>query len=139
MAKKIAFSMIISRGVIVAGENDTVTYVSKLMNEHDIGAVVVLKGEKIVGIVSERDVVRRVVAVGLSPTTTRVAEVMTKDVVTAKYESGLDNIYRTLCSVKFRHLPILKDNKLIGIASQRDILYGLKMRYDIRKRKSSRK
>lgn len=128
MRKQRAFSMHISRGVIVASEKDTAKHLSKLMDDNDIGAVVILKGEKLTGIVSERDIVRRVVAPGLPTATTKAESFMTRDVVTADFQEGLDNIYRTLCNVKFRHLPIMKDGKLVGIASQRDVLYGLKLK-----------
>ena len=96
------------------------------MDENDIGAVLILKGEKIVGIVSERDIVRRVVAKGLSPAKIKARDFMTKEVHSARFEDGLDSIYQTLCHAKFRHLPILYKGKLLGIVSQRDVLYGLK-------------
>jgi CBS domain-containing protein len=87
--------------------------------------VVILEGERLVGIVSERDIVRRIVAKGLSPDKTKAKDFMTKRVVTANLEKGLDNIYKKLCLVGFRHLPIMKDGKVVGIVSQRDVLYGL--------------
>ena len=126
MEKQRAFSMMLSRGVIIASENDTADFVSRLMLDNDIGAVVVIRNEKLVGLVSERDVVRRVVAKGLDPLRTKVKEFMTKDVKVAEFKEGLNKIYQTLCQVKFRHLPIMDDGKLVGIASQRDVLYGLK-------------
>lgn len=125
MDKQRAFTMMLSRGVIVTKGDDTATYASQLMSQHDIGAVVVLDGDKIIGIVSERDIVRRVVALGLAPETTQVKDFMTKDVTTANFDDGLDSIYQTLCKVRFRHMPILQGGKLVGIASQRDVLYGL--------------
>lgn len=128
MNERRAFSMIISRGVIVAEENDTATYVAKLMNINNIGATVIVKGNRVIGIVSERDIVRRVVAVGLSPDRTKVKSFMTTNVVTANLEEGLNNIYKTLCTAKFRHLPIMQGNRLVGIASQRDVIYGLKLK-----------
>ena len=128
MEKQRAFSIIISRGVIGAGENDTATYASKLMDENNIGAIVIMKGEKLVGIVSERDIVRKVVALGLEPDTTKIKDFMTRNVVAADMENGLNNIYQTLCKSKFRHLPIMHKGKLVGIASQRDVLYGLRLK-----------
>jgi len=126
MDKQMAFTMILSRGVITANENTSATAVSKLMDEHNIGAVVVLNGDRLVGIVSERDIVRRVVSLGKNPDTTSVSDFMTTNVTTANFDDGLDNIYKMLCNVKFRHLPIMQNGKLVGIASQRDLLYGLK-------------
>lgn len=125
MKKQRAFSMIISRGVVVANEEATAIDVARLMEENNIGAVVILKGEKLTGIVSERDITRRVVAKGLDSEKTKVRDFMTTNVVTAEFKDGLDKIYQYLCQIKFRHLPIMDKGKLVGIASQRDVLYGL--------------
>jgi len=125
MKKQRAFSMIISRGVVMAGEDSSAIDVARLMDENNIGAVVVLKGEKLIGIVSERDITRRVVARGLSPEKTKVKDFMTINVVTAEFKDGLDHIYQQLCQIKFRHLAIMDKGTLVGIASQRDVLYGL--------------
>lgn len=125
MKKQRAFSMIISRGVVMAGEDATAIDIARLMDENNIGAVVILKGEKLIGIVSERDITRRVVARGLSPDKAKVKDFMTTNVVTAEFKDGLDRIYQQLCQIKFRHLPIMDKGKLVGIASQRDVLYGL--------------
>ena len=125
MEKIRAFRMVLSRGVVVAGENATAKEIAQLMKRHDIGAVVILRKEKLVGIVSERDIVRRVVADDVSAKTEKAKSFMTKDVVTAEFREGLKEIYQQLCNSKFRHLPIMDRGRLVGIASQRDVLYGL--------------
>jgi len=125
MKKQKAFRMGFSRGVIVANEKDSAVHVAKLMEEHDIGAVVILRKEKLMGIVSERDLARRVIAKGLSPKNAKVKDFMTKKVTAAEFSDGIKKIYQTLCEVKFRHLPIMDKGKLMGIASQRDVLYSL--------------
>lgn len=125
MRKQRAFSMIISRGVVIAEEEFSAMEIARLMEENNIGAVVILRGEKLVGIVSERDITRRVVAKGLNPERTKAKNFMTTNVVTAEFKDGLDKIYQYLCQIKFRHLPIMDKGKLVGIASQRDVLYGL--------------
>jgi len=124
MKKQRAFSMSLTRGVIVAYENTTAKEVAELMVKHNIGAVIIIKKERVVGIVSERDIARRVVAKAL-PVTTKAKNFMTKDVVTADFKDGLNKIYQVLCQAKFRHLPIMDGKKLVGIASQRDVLYGV--------------
>jgi len=128
MQKQRAFSMSLSRGVIVAGESATAVHIAQLMMEHDIGAVVVMRGSKLVGIISERDIARRVVACGKNPRVAAAKEFMTKKVVTADFKDGLNNIYQKLCHAKFRHLPIMHEGRLVGIASQRDVLYGVTAR-----------
>ena len=125
MKKQRAFSMKLSRGVIVAKEDTTALELACLMEDNNIGAVVILDGENLTGIVSERDVVRRVVSKGLRPDKVQAKDFMTKDVKAAEFKDGIDKIYETLCVTHFRHLPIMDNGKLVGIASQRDVLYSL--------------
>ncbi len=130
---KTAFAIKITRGVVTVHENDTAFEISQIMEEEDIGAVVVIRNGKIAGMVSERDIVRRVVAKRKNPFETRVKEFMTKDVVTAQYSDGLEKIHQMMCKLPFRHLPILDGQKLIGIVSNRDILYSLRTRLGVAK------
>ena len=128
MKKQRAFSMHLSRGVVVASESTSAREIACLMDENNIGAVIILKGEKLVGIVSERDITRRVVAKDLTPSRTKAKTFMTKDVATAEFSDGIKKIYQTLCEIKLRHLPIMDKGKLVGIASQRDVLYNLTLK-----------
>ena len=125
MKKEGAFSLHLTRGLIVSGENANAIDMARLMREHDIGAVLIVKADRLVGIVSERDIVRRVVAQGLSITQTLVKDFMTRDVITAEFTDGIKKIYQTLCELKCRHLPIMDKGRVVGIASQRDVLYNL--------------
>jgi len=119
------FYMILSRGVIVADEDTSALDIARLMQEHNIGAVIIMRGEQVVGIVSERDIARRVTANELPSKATKAKDFMTKQVVTAEFKDGLDKIYEILCNSKFRHLPIMDNGKLVGIASQRDVIDSL--------------
>jgi CBS domain-containing protein len=87
-----------------------------------VGAVSVLDGSRLVGILSERDVMSRVVAPQLDPDRTRVGEVMTKDLVVAQsgesHEEGLRKMKQAGC----RHLPVVDGDRLVGMVSQRDLL-----------------
>jgi CBS domain-containing protein len=100
----------------------TVREVARYMTERRIGAVAVLDGTRLVGILSERDIMGRVVAPSLDPDATRVAEVMTRDLVVAhsgdSHEDGLRKMKQAGC----RHLPVVDAGRLIGMVSQRDLL-----------------
>ena len=111
--------------MIVTKETDTCLHVANLMKEHNIGAVVVLKNEKIVGIVSERDILRKVLCERLSPEKTKVKAIMTKNVVTADIKEGLNKIHEIMCTASFRHLPIVDKGKLIGIVSNRNLISSI--------------
>lgn len=90
-----------------------------LMNEEQIGAVVVMSGGRVAGIFTERDVLRRVIAQELSPAALRVSQVMTKDVVCCPPDADIDEASRIMRDRRVRHLPVCDDeggaNGLISI------------------------
>jgi CBS domain-containing protein len=92
------------------------------MVERNIGAVPVIHNGKLVGIFSERDLMRRVVAEGRDPKCTCMAEVMTDDPMTISTSEELANCMALMRRHGFRHLPVCQDGRLVGIVSLRDIL-----------------
>lgn len=91
------------------------------MNRHRIGAIVVLDGERLVGMFTERDVLRRVVGAGLDPRRALVSEVMTAEVITIGPEATLEETAAIFTEKRCRHLPVVVDDKLIGLISIGDI------------------
>jgi len=116
---------IITRDVVTADENASAQEIAHLMRDHNIGVVVIVNGDKIIGVVSERDLTRRVVAENLLPENVKASEVMTREVVSVELKDGLNRIYQALCEIKFRHLLVTDQDKLIGITSRRDLLDNL--------------
>ncbi len=92
------------------------------MVERNIGAVPVIHKGRLVGIFSERDLMRRVVAEGRDPAGTCVAEVMTDDPLTVGTNEDLQNCMTLMRRHGFRHLPVCHDGQLVGMVSLRDIL-----------------
>jgi CBS domain-containing protein len=92
------------------------------MMEHRIGALPVLSGDELIGIISERDIMNRVVAVGRQPGTTRVSEVMTPRPRTVPSDETVENCLFLMREFGFRHLPICDGKNLKGLVSSRDIL-----------------
>ena len=125
MIQEYGFAISISSGVVVAKENDTVLFIANLLKKHNIGAVVILRNDKIAGIVSERDIVRKVVCESLSAKKLKAKDIMTREVVTADIKDGLNKVHEIMCTSPFRHLPIVKDGKLIGIVSSRNLIGSL--------------
>ena len=99
--------------------------VSKTMDEKNIGALPVLSDGHLVGIISERDIVRKVVAKGQNPLYTLVFDIMTPNPTYATPENTLEECRIMMEEGRFRHLPVLKNNKLIGMISVRDVLVAL--------------
>lgn len=91
------------------------------MNRLHIGSIVVLDGEKLAGIFTERDVLQRVVAEGKSPSETLVSEVMTKEVETITPKSTVEEAMRAMTVRRHRHLPVMNDGKMVGLISIGDV------------------
>ncbi len=100
----------------------TVLETVRAMVERNIGAVPVVHNGKLVGIFSERDLMRRVVAEGHDPRSTCLAEVMTDDPLTINMNEELESCLALMRRHSFRHLPVCHEGQLVGIVSLRDIL-----------------
>ncbi len=101
---------------------DSVLQTVCAMVERNIGAVPIVHNGKLVGIFSERDLMRRVVAEGRDSRSTCVAEVMTDDPMTVSTSEDLGNCMALMRRHGFRHLPVCHEGQLVGIVSLRDIL-----------------
>lgn len=110
-----------SGGVITVSPDATVKDAASVMHEHRIGALVVGDGETLRGIVTERDVLWRVVAQGRDAAATLVKEVMTADVIVVRPDRDLDEIEAILKDHRIRHLPVAGDHGLLGILSIGDV------------------
>ena len=110
------------RDLYTVSADDTVHAAALYMTERNIGAVTVVDGNRVVGLFSERDLMKRVVAEGRDPASVNVREVMTTELTTASpdesYEEGLRKMQQARC----RHLPILENNSFVGLISLRDLL-----------------
>jgi len=96
--------------------------VVRLMVEHNIGAVPVLRNGELAGIFSERDLMKRVVAVLLDPRQTRVGDVMTVNPLVVSPDCRLEDCMELMKAHGFRHLPVCDRSKLRGLISLRDLL-----------------
>lgn len=124
----------LNRKLITAGENDTAADIALLMKKHSVGAIPIMQEEKLVGIVSERDITARIVAEGLSAETTLARDFMTTDLTVHSFDENNLDFFHTLGSSPNRHLPILEKGKIVGMVSDRDIVSGLKKKDDHLKR-----
>jgi CBS domain-containing protein len=116
-------SKIAKRPVISTHPQATVLAVCEIMAAHKVGAVVLLDGEKLAGIVSERDVVTRVAAARRDPATTLVSEVMTPRVRTVTEDTTPAAAMELMHQGAFRHLPLVDGaGRVLGMLSVRDLL-----------------
>ena len=100
----------------------TVLEAARKMTAAKVGALAVIEAERLVGIFSERDLMTRVVAQGLDPATAKVGSVMTQDLVVADADESADACLNRMKQLHVRHLPVVSDNKLVGMLSVRNLL-----------------
>lgn len=91
------------------------------MNLHRVGSVLVIEGERLVGIFTERDVLRRIVGPGLDPRQVPVDRVMTANPITISPDATIEETMAMFTEKRFRHLPVMAGGRLIGTISSGDI------------------
>lgn len=115
-------SIIGQHGFVTALPSTTVRQAAELMAQGHVGAVVVVENDRLLGIFSERDAVFRVVARGLEPSTTPLAQVMTLAPVTIEPDRSFGHAMAMMHRQGCRHLPVVEDGRPIGIVSARNAL-----------------
>jgi CBS domain-containing protein len=113
-----------NKALFFVKSGETVLNVTKFMAEKNIGAVPVLSDNgKLIGIFSERDILKRVVAKGLNPAEVKVDDVMTRELMLALEEESYEECLAKMKKAGVRHLPVVdKENNLLGVVSIRDLM-----------------
>jgi CBS domain-containing protein len=108
--------------VFTVAPDATVFEALNLMAEHNIGALLVMTGEEINGIVSERDCIRKVDVMGKNAKETKIHEIMTSNVITVDADQPLEECMGLMIDKNIRHLPVCEGKQLLGLLSVRDVL-----------------
>ena len=114
---------IMTRDVQTISPQETVQRAAQLMDELNVGAIPVLDGDKLVGMITDRDITVRSVAAGQNPVSTKVADVMSTDVRTCTAGQSIDEVLDQMGDVQIRRVPVLDEQsgKVIGIVSLGDV------------------
>jgi len=121
----------IVKNILAAKRGDVVTIEAtanlgaavKLLTEQHIGAVVILGADhRVIGILSERDIVRALAEHGATVLSEPVSQVMTRDVATCSEDDAIEDLMGRMTTGKFRHMPVVQQGKLIGIVSIGDVV-----------------
>jgi len=129
------YELVKDRRVYSTTAESTVLEAARSMMEHNIGALPVMRDGDLVGIVSERDIMNRVVAIGRMPGTTIVSEIMTPNPKSIHVSESVENGLFLMREFGFRHLPITDGRELKGLVSLRDLL----LRYVSQKEREARR
>ena len=109
--------------VIATGPTETVAATANLLNDRRIGAVIVRDAkDNVIGVVSERDIIRGIALNGASALDMEVRDLMTSEVVTCKPTDTISEVMRVMTTRRFRHLPVMEDGALKGMISIGDVV-----------------
>lgn len=95
--------------------------VAELMETEDVGVIPVVDGDRLLGMITDRDIVVRAVAKGKDPESTRASEVASDELVTVEPEEDLSDALDLMARYQVRRLPVVEDDRLVGVVSQADV------------------
>jgi CBS domain-containing protein len=117
---------VMTPGVESTSSAEALLDAARTMREGDFGSMPVVDDGRLIGILTDRDIVVRAVAEGLDPAAARVGEVASRDPVTVAPDEALDEAMELMARHKVRRLPVVEDGRLVGVVSQADIALGAK-------------
>jgi len=113
------------RSIIAVKPGDSVLDAIRVMAEKNIGAVVVMENDDLLGIMSERDYARKVIVKGRASDNTPVADIMTADVLTASGTETVNHCMGVMTERKIRHLPVVEGDTVVGMISIGDLVEAI--------------
>lgn len=122
---------IMSTNIVSLNPNDTVEDAAQIMKEHNIGSVPICEGEKVIGIVTDRDIVLRSVASGENFKHQSVRNIMSSNPVLGNPEMKVQDVERVMGERQIRRIPVVENNKLTGMVSLGDIAVQPKLKEEV--------
>ncbi|MFH1404008.1 MAG: CBS domain-containing protein [Candidatus Altiarchaeota archaeon] len=120
--KDLSVGDVMTRGVICVDVGDTVKNAAEVMKKNDISSVIVVEKGDGVGIVTERDIISKIVAEGKSPETSKIADVMTSPIITINPGADVDDAARIMRDKNIRRILVKDKGKIVGVISEFDIV-----------------
>jgi len=122
MKTGVPVGQVMRKNVLQTDPQTKIIDVAKLMAKNEMGSVIITENEKVIGILTEQDLARKVMAKGINSENISVSEVMTGNVHIIEPEDDIQEAMLKMGKNKIKHLPVIKDNKLFGIISFKDIV-----------------
>lgn len=113
------------RDVVSIAPGASVLDAIRLLSDRGIGALVVMDGDKLAGILTERDYARKVILKGRASDATEVREIMTTNVITTSSSESVEKCMNTMTDQRIRHLPVVDEGKIVGIISIGDLVKAI--------------
>lgn len=112
---------VMTPSVVTVSREDSAETAAKIMGRHGIGAVPVVSGEEVCGILTDRDIVLRCISNGKDPKECTTEEIMTSSVVKVSPDASVDQLAKEMCRNQIRRVPVVQEGHLVGIASLCDL------------------
>jgi len=125
MAGIVLIRDIMSKDVRIVRPDTSVKEVVATMNKFNIGSIIVVQGDRPVGIITERDILRRIVEPCLAPETLTARQLMTSPVITISETASIEEAAKLMARKKIKKLPVMDNGKLVGILSYTDIVFNV--------------
>ncbi|MBL4590443.1 MAG: CBS domain-containing protein [Phycisphaerales bacterium] len=107
--------------ILTISMHTSVLKAAQTMNEHHVGSLVVTNHNEMIGIISERDILTRIVTAERDPGATMVGEIMTREVISCDPSTQLDEVRRVMREQRIRHIPVIDQGALVGMISIGDL------------------
>lgn len=107
--------------VKTAAQSQSITEAAQLMKEEGVGAIPIVDGDRLVGMLTDRDIVIRAIADGSDPQATQVGDIASRDPVTVRPDDDLDDAIRLMAQHQVRRLPVVEDGHLVGVVATADV------------------
>jgi CBS domain-containing protein len=136
MIRKIVPDVISGQTLQKVSPQENVRAAAKMLREKKIAAVLVMEGERLVGIITERDMTARVIAAGLDPDTAVCGDIMTANPDTLSPDDTASDAINMMRERNYRHLPVVKGDRVVGMVSVRDLyaVYNTELEQDLKDR-----
>ncbi len=136
MTRRIVPDVINNQTLTCVGPTETARNAAKLMRERKVAAVLVMEAERLIGIITERDMTSRVIAADRDPDATKCREIMTANPDTLSPSDTASDAISMMRSRNYRHLPVVEGIKVVGMVSVRDLyaVYNGELQQDLRDR-----
>lgn len=115
---------VMTNKIVSIDSNETIESASKKYRDLKIGCLMVTNGDDVVGIVTERDFIERTICMGIDPKTTKIKEIMSSDIKTINSENCIADAVDILKKNKIKKLPVVSNNRIVGIITITDIAYS---------------
>lgn len=121
-AKDILVEEIMSRNPRTASSDITAQSAAKIMKQEDVGSLIIIEDGAAVGMLTEKDLVQKIVAAGRSPSKVIIANIMSTPLITISPTESVADAAKRMANLKLRRLPVVKDEKLVGVLTENDLL-----------------